>query len=419
MNLPPNEVAAWARTVFADEGGSRTLFPKLEDPVQLAELLAKLRGFARQQLAPRAARLRSVREILLGMEEKQRLEMFRGAMRRAMPWINAKFDRLGDSVPMRDRYKLYVAVEEGQAFGPKLANEVRQAIPASLGFQHCEIVSSGLRDRIVIYCELSGIPLDTMIPLGEEWRRCYRAERRGPLPLHNHFSATRFANPVVPSSEEIEKTRKDMGLFLRAVCYGILVRADGEQATYKLDLGYNDWVDIGSERDIRASGFDDSHLVSLRDSVDRFERPLTPIQVVAASVLLDWTGRPCLRPAQGLDRGQPQQSTPGLVNIVALDTAKTLLGRSKQMEGTAKLGAIEEVRRALLVNLSTWTRDVEGSLDDIDPFDANKDSDDDLSLRAVNKRVMCATSSPRTGLPPCCPPRLPSRLGSRWWGSPA
>jgi hypothetical protein len=390
MKLSPAEVEGWAQSIFADEGGSRELFPKLEEPVQLAELLGKLRGFARQQLAPRAARLRSVRDILLSMDEQQRRDMLRGAMRRAMPWINARFDRLGDSVKMEDRYKLYVAVESREMFGTILANEVQQAIPGALGFRHCEIVSSGLRDRIVIYCEVSGIPLDTIIPLGDEWRRCYRAERRGPLPLHNHKSATRFANPVVPSSEEIEKTRKDMALFLRAVCFGILQRNAGIQAPYKFDLGYNDWVDIGSERDIRASGFDDSHLVGIRAAVEKFERSLAPIQVLAASVLLDWTARRAYAARKVRVGENITNRRPGLVQIVALEVANTYLTRSKQMDGSAALGPLDDATRALKDGLLSWTTEIVDSVDDIDPFDSNMDLDEDPQLRAANKRTIIA-----------------------------
>ncbi len=388
LELSAAEIETWAADVFKGEGGSRALFPRLENPAQLAELLAKLRGYARQQLAPRAERLRSVREILSALEPEQRREILRGAMRRAMPWINAKFDRLGDGLPMNDRYKLYVAVEDGHAFGPALRDEMRQAIPAALGFQSCEIVSSGLRDRLVIYCELSGVPLDTIVPLGDTWRRDYKVERRGPLPLHNHKSAVRFANPVVPSSEEIEDMRRLMALFLRALCFGILQRNAGPEAAYKLDLGYNDWEDVGSERDIRADGLLDSHRQEASAALDRFERTLSPIQVLAASALLLWTGRQAYAARRVQIDLNRSERRPGMLQRVAVEASEQYLTRFKQMEGAASLGRAEDAQKILLETLPSWTTEIAGSLDDIDPFDSNKNLDDAVHLRAVEKRTI-------------------------------
>jgi hypothetical protein len=382
------EIDAWAAAVFTGEGGSRALFPRLENPAQLAELLAKLRGYARAQLAPRAERLRSVREILAALEPEQRREILRGAMRRAMPWVNARFDRLGDGLPMGDRYKLYVAVEDGHSFGAGLRDEVRQAIPAALGFASCEIVSSGLRDRLVIYCELSGIPLDTLVPLGDTWRRDYRLERRGPLPLHNHRSAVRFANPVVPTTLEIEDMRRLMGMFLRAVCFGILQRNPGPEAPYKLDLGHNDWEDVGSERDIRADGLLDSHRAQVSAALDRFERALSPVQVLAASVLLRWTGRRAYAARRVQIDLNRSERRPGLLQRVALEASDLTLARFRQMDGAASLGRVEDLQHALEGTIATWTSEVADSVDDIDPFDSNKNPDDPPGLRATDKRTI-------------------------------
>ncbi len=386
LALSAAEIDAWASDVFKGEGGSRLLFPQLENPALLADLLAKLRGYARQQLGPRAARLRSVREILTTLDPEQRRDILRGAMRRAMPWINAKFDRLGDTLPMTDRYKLYVAVEQDLAFNQVLRDEIRQAIPAGLGFQSCEFVSSGQRDRLVIYCELSGIPLDSIVPLGDTWRRDYRVERRGPLPLHNHKSATRFANPVVPSSEEIEDIRRLMGLFIRAVCFGVLQRGPGPEAAYKLDLGYNDWVDVGSERDMRADGMLDSQRQDVTAALEAFERTLAPVQVLAGSALLLWTGRQAYAPRRIQISDTVSERRPGLMYRIAIEAADRMLTRFRQMEGAAALGDAEALQRTLLDAVLAWTAEVAGSAEDTDPFDANMNLDDPPNLRAANKR---------------------------------
>ena len=114
---------------------------------------------------------------------------------------------------MADRFKLIVAVEELAGF-QRFARELQADY--SVSFNHFDMVPSGLRDRVVIYCELSGISARYLFSLGDDWRTPTRASGSGPLPLHNHHSATRFANPVVPTNEEIE-TIRPAWTFLRGV----------------------------------------------------------------------------------------------------------------------------------------------------------------------------------------------------------
>lgn len=388
LELSQQEIDSWAADVFKGEGGSRTLFPKLDNPVQKAELLTKLRSFARQQLSPRESRLRSVREILVELDAEQRRDILRGAMRRAMPWVNARFDKLGGSLPMPDRYKLYVAVENDASFGPSLASEIRNAIPTPPGFHHCEIVSSGQRDRLVIYCELSGFPLDALVPLGDSWRRDYKQERRSPLPLHNHRSAVRFTNPVVPTTDEIEVMRKVMGIFVRAVAFGILQRKQGPEAAYMFDIGHNDWCDVGSERDIRAEGLLESHRQEIAGALDRFERSLSPVQVLAAAVLLEWTGHRAYASRRVQVDANRNERQPGMLQIVCRERANAYRTRFGQMEGATMLQPQAETERLLLELIATWTEEVAGSVDDIDSSDANKNPDDPYNLRATDKRTI-------------------------------
>ena len=196
----------------------------------------------------------------------------------------------------------------------------------------------------------------------------------------------RFANPVVPSSEEIEDMRRVMGLFVRAVCFGVLQRNSGPEAAYKLDLGYNDWEDVGSERDIRADGLLDSHRQQVTAALDRFERMLTPVQVLAASALLLWTGQHAYAPRRIQIDENRSERRPGLLYRVAVEAAERSLTRFRQMEGAAGLGDPEVAQKTLLDALPAWTVEIEGSVEDTDPFDANMNMDDPPNLRAMNKR---------------------------------
>jgi hypothetical protein len=382
------EVQQWAMEIFDGEGGSRALFPVLEDDKKRVQLLAKLRGVAREKLAPRASRLRSVTDLLGAMPDRQRIAVFERAMRRAMPWLNASFDRTGGRLPMPDRFKLIVAVEDLAGF-QRFSRELRETIP--LPFNHFDLVPSGLRDRVVIYCELSGIPLDTIVSLGDEWRRAYRIERRGALPLHNHSSATRFANPVVPTNEEIEQIRTCMALFLRAVCFAILERDSGREAGYQFHLDGGDLMDVGTERHIRADGFLAIHSDEITRTLEKFERSLTPVQVLAASVLLEWTSRFAYAPRM-IRRDNRSAPFPGLTNLVAAELATVYLNRFRQMEGAERFARPEDVRDRLRELIPQWTAEIEGSVDDLDPMDASyrqpdpSNPTDQEAPRSVNKR---------------------------------
>ena len=430
----PAEIEQWAQEAFRDEGGSRRLFPVLEDDVQRTLLLGKLRGFALRELTPRAQKLRTIHDILLAMNPKDRVAIFEKAMVRAMPWLNAGFGHLGDSIAMADRYKLLIAVEDRTRFSADFDREIRQVIPTGrLGFQHYEVVSSGLRNRIIIYCELSGVPLDCIEPLRADWRDCYRAELPKAFPLHNHRQSSRFPNPVVPTGAEIDEMRAAMSLFLRAVCFGIVRRASGPEATYQMHIGMGDWVDIGTERDIRAAGFASaSHRQNVRERVERFERGLAPLQLLAASALLDWTGKRAY--AARLVKIGPNQTdrVPGLVQRVALEVGAGYMSRFRATPGARDVAGPEDVKAELLAVIMQWTDEVADSVDDTDPMDASRDPSDIEAVRAVNKRCIApaqftpealqaliarpaANVAGQAGLAQPAPAAAPPNIGSASW----
>ncbi len=385
LRSSPAEIDAWAQDMFGDEGGSRALFPVLQDDARRAALLAKLRGFATAQLAPQAAKLRSIHDILLGISLRDRMAVFEKAMIRAMPWLNAAFDHLGDTMAMADRYKLLIAVESRARFIADFGREINQVVPTGrLGLHDPEFVQSGLRNRIIIYCELSGIPLDSITPLRSDWRTCYQSELPKAFPLHNHRQPSRFPNPVVPSGAEIDDVRRTMALFLRGACFGLVRRAAGPEAPYQMHIGLGDWIDIGTERDLRAGGFASAnHREVLAGRVEQFERGLSPVQLLAAAVLMEWTGKRAY--AARMVKIGPNQTdrVPGLVQRVALETAAGYRARLRAMPD-AGVGAPEEAE--LSANLPAWTEEIPDSVGDTDPMDASRDPNDPEQARAVCKR---------------------------------
>ena len=380
------EIARWAQEMFRDEGGSRTLFPILRDDMQRSVLLNRLRGYARLQLAPRAQTLRSAQSILLDMSARDRIALFGRAMVRAMPWLDASFDHLGAGFAMGPRYTLLIAVDDKEAFERNFKAEIEQVVPTGrLGIGAPQYLNSGLRDRILIYCELSGIPLDSIDPLRTEWRISYQLEQKRPLPLHTHRNAERFPDPVVPTTREIEEMRRNMGLFIRGVAYGILVRGTRPGQPYQIDLGGGDWGDAGSERVIRSSGFS-RHRDKVQGRIEAFERELTPIQLLAAACLIAWTGERVY--AARMARIGPNQTDriPGLVQTLALELSRQLRDRAAHRTGAPPPAEADALFATLKRAIPAWTEALPGSDVDADPHDANRDPDDVPEARAADKR---------------------------------
>ena len=382
----------WAGEMFRDEGGSRILFPILRDDMARSVLLNRLRGFVRHQLRPRADALRSAQSILLDMSPRDRIALFNRAVVRAMPWLDASFDHLG-GMAMAPRYTLLVATDDKDGFERNFGAEIAQAIPTGrLGIGGAQYLNSGLRDRILIYCELSGIPLDSIDPLRTEWRTSYQLEQRRPLPLHTHRSPERFPDPVVPTTHEIEEMRRNLGLFMRGVAYGILVRGARPGQPYRIDLGGGDWGDAGTERVIRAAGFS-RHRDKVQLRVEQFERALQPIQLLAAAALIEWTGERVY--AARMARIGPTQTDriPGLAQTLALELAAVLRDRAAQGNDDGRESGREDglagdavLHATLKRRVADWTESIPGSDADADPADTNRDQADAPEQRAAPKR---------------------------------
>ncbi|MCQ8279430.1 GYF domain-containing protein [Acetobacteraceae bacterium KSS8] len=384
LDSDPAEIARWAQEMFRDEGGSRVLFPILRDDSARAVLLNRLRGFARAQLAPRAESLRSAQSILLDMSARDRMAIFQRAMIRAMPWLDASFDHLGSGIAMGPRYTLLIATDDKDSFERNFGAEIAQVVPTGrLGIGAPQYLNSGLRDRILIYCELSGIPLDSIDPLRTDWRIAYQLEQKRPMPLHTHRQSERFPDPVVPTTREIEEMRRNMELFVRGVAYGILQRGARPGEPYQIDLGGGDWGDAGTERVIRSSGFS-RHRDKVQSRVEAFEQGLSKLQLLAAAALIGWTGERVY--AARKSRIGPTQTDriPGLVQILASEIAADLRERAATIP-TAPAD-IASAYAALSRSIPDWTVALPGSATDADPHDANQDPSDPPETRAQDKR---------------------------------
>ncbi len=123
----------------------------------------------------------------------------------------------------------------------------------------------------------------------------------------------------------------------------------------------------------------------LTGRVEQFERTLSPIQVLAAATLMEWTGKRAY--AARMVKIGPNQTDriPGLVQRVALETAAGYRARLRAMP-EAGIGLSEEANNELLASLAAWTEEIPDSVEDTDPMDASRDPNDPELARAVCKR---------------------------------
>ena len=355
------------------------------------------------------------------MSARDRMAIFHRAMVRAMPWLDASFDHLGTGIAMGPRYTLLIATDDKESFERNFGAEIAQVVPTGrLGIGAPQYLNSGLRDRILIYCELSGIPLDSIDPLRTDWRIAYQLEQKRPMPLHTHRQSERFPDPVVPTTREIEEMRRNMGLFIRGVAYGILQRGARPGEPYQIDLGGGDWGDAGTERVIRSSGFS-RHRDKVQNRVEAFEHGLGKLQLLAAAALIGWTGERVY--AARKSRIGPTQTDriPGLVQILAGEITQDLRERAATIQGAPS--DVTDAFETLSRTIPDWTTALPGSAADADPHDANQDPSDAPETRAQDKRRIVPERFTETSLSRLlqpataagAPPRdEPSSTGAAW-----
>ncbi|MFD0937813.1 tubulin-like doman-containing protein, partial [Methylobacterium trifolii] len=282
------ERLAWAREAFRAYGGSQAIFRLMREEDSRAELLNAVRSMARRRLGPHQARIPSALAALRELAPARQREMLETMLLRCLPWIFARFDAFQ---PSGDQFKTILAVEGARAFQAEFGAMLRAALPPLLGAGEIAYLESGVRGRIVCYCELSGVPLDVLGPLRRDWRTAYAQElnRIDAIPLHNHKDYLRFPDPVVPSAEEVEALRETLGLFLRGVCLG-LFRRDPDDGLWRFEFEPGDWRSIGSERTLRRKLFDPAQRYAVEAHIARAEAALSPVQALAMAALFAWTG---------------------------------------------------------------------------------------------------------------------------------
>jgi hypothetical protein len=394
IHVPSDNLLEWAKEAFESYKGSKKLFSTLRTPEGKIEVVSQLQGIAQRKLAHFERQIPSVGQALRTLAPNERKALLGKALARAMPWLDANFDRFRAELK-GDQFKLYVAVDEATTFRSEFEPDIRDLIPAGFGIQEAGFVESGVPGRLVIYCELSGVPLDVITPLRADWRRSYDRESSKPdsIPLHNHFDWMRFPTPIVPTTEEIERLRTDLNLFIRSVAFGVLKRKASSKPfePYLLEIRPRDFEQVGSERTIRKKLFDLNQRRSVEEKVLRFEEKLSPLQLIAASALFQYTAeRAYPQRREVIGPGQDMRVA-GLIHKVVRDLEGDFQGRYIASGNPVPKGlSAGDLKEALYNSIMDWTDAVPDSVKDVDPLEANLDPNDAPEFRAQDKRVIRA-----------------------------
>lgn len=385
VRVEPRE---WAAEKFSDFGGCRKLFPRMRNDQERLKLINQLRAIAKDKLAAEEAKIPSATEALCSLPALERNKIFARLLKRAMPWYPAQFDRFK---PTGDRFTMIIAAPETVAYQSVLGELIQSNLPG-FGIEPT-VEESSSRGKIICYCELSGVPLDSVQPLRDEWRKSYTKQENtaGALPLHNHRDPLRFPNPLVLTPEELGQLRQKITLFLKGVLYGVLRRGlrseIGEDLRYYLDMSHNDFQSIGTERKIRARDFNAIHEATLVQKIEETEARFSALQWAAASALARWTAYRAYTPIREIDEATDQeQEFPGLGFQVAVALAEAM---RKRAQGSADSGSLPlplgDLQLKLQSRIDAFTIPIVRSLDDVDASEVNKAAMA-AEFRATDKR---------------------------------
>ncbi len=394
LSVPPADRLAWAREAFEGYGGSRALFALLRSEESRGDLVEAVRAMARRRLGPRRARIPSALEALRALPADRQREILELMLLRSMPWINAQFDAFN---PSGDQFKTVLAIEGAHAFQAEFGAILRASLPPVLGAGEISVLESGQRGRIVCYCELSGVPLDVLGPLRGDWRSAYAQEldRLDAIPLHNHKDYLRFPDPVAPSAEETEALRETLSLFLRGVCLNLLTRSP-DTGLWRFEFESGDWRSVGSERTLRRKLFDRTQRDAIALRLSEREAALSPVQVLALAALFAWTAKRAYAPRREAVNFDAEVRVGGIGHAVAQTLAQRW--RRSAAEAGGLPGDADALHDAFLARIDAWTRPIPGSLGDVPPEEANRDTADPPAFRAVDKRSVDPAAFTTDGL---------------------
>jgi hypothetical protein len=386
------QFAEWGHKALNESGGSRVLFEQLRNDDQRAAIINRLRGIAREQMRDREARLPSIEQVFDEMDTQRRQRVFKEAMTTALPWLNADMDKMGQRFDPR-MLSIFVAVENADEFRRKFNEELFQALPSGFQAKDINYVSSEVRGRVVIYTEISGLALNAIVPMHDDWYSAYAQRSQGEqkLPLHNHRRNDIFAHPTAMSLEEIDRLHDRMQLYLRGIVLGILRRRDNDDR-YEMNFGQGaaaDWQAVGTERWIYLTGFLRMQRQELENQIRAKEEGLSDPELVLVAANLQWLAVKHYAKRKQEYAGQSERRVGSISHHAAKAAMQIYTDRCARREVAENYGlSVDEAVHRLFEQIDVWTHQIDGSLRDTTPQEANFDPTDADENRAKPKRVI-------------------------------
>ena len=376
IDFDVSQAIEWAEEAFKGYGGSRELFAQLKDKKGQYQIISQLSGFADQRISKNKEAELSFVSAFKKLPRNEQKEILKKVLSRAMPWLDMDIKGHFSSSFTPSQYKCLIAVNEKRRF-KEIFDTLKDEIAPS-GVKP-DLYESSIKGRLVCYIELSGIPLDVIKPLRMEWKSEYSKIINEGLPLHNHKDWTRFPDPLVPSTQEIEGMIENMQLFLEATALSVLRRKKGEESYYEVQVEPGRWQGVGNERRIRTLGFNTNHKEVIEQRLREVKTKIySPYHVLAFKVLFNQTAENAYAPKEELDATGLGRKIKGFMSMQAEVLAKSWEDRFKRQASHLDQTGLEEQLTNLLPE---WTVEVQDSKDDIDPAEVDV-------KRATSKRVV-------------------------------
>lgn len=423
----PERIAELGKQVFDVQfGGTRKLFERLATNRGKLDVREALRNTIHDALANESRQLPDVIDVLAA-DRAVASQQLKQLMQRAAPWVNADRDRMHDY--SKDQIKLYIAVPDVQRFNTEFSTLLRSVAP---GGMVPEVVMSGLRNQVICYSELSGFPLDILIPLRANWPVSFRAQMEvgRKLPLFTHRDKLRFRSPLVPNEQEYNRRVELATTYLKSVVFGALVRGSARREapdyadTYFYQTMPGSWLGAGNERSILADE-SDALVRQLAPALAEVESGLAEADWAALYVLFQHYAKNVYPPRLLTELGGRQKVAPGFLSTVCTGIANAYQARFLDALGHGEgRDRFEPLRVRLEATLPRWTVEVPDSRRDPDggDMDARK-AQPKLTIQLDQVRAVLAepataapVAKPDTPKPVVAPvqPVTPPPSGAVW-----
>ncbi|MEQ9248714.1 MAG: tubulin-like doman-containing protein, partial [Nitratireductor sp.] len=173
IEVNQKDIAEWGARALGQYGGSQVLFQQLRDEKDRVGIINTLRGIAREEMRREEEKIQPVQSVLRDLDRTNRLRLFSEAVANALPWVNMDVERLGGDAFDSKSLSVFVAVENVAEFRREFDDELKTALPARFQSKDIYYIDSGVRGRVVVFTELSGIPLHSLRPMHDDWRSAY------------------------------------------------------------------------------------------------------------------------------------------------------------------------------------------------------------------------------------------------------